>query len=111
MLLVIAEGRTLEELTGTQAEGGEIRFYLESALSDDKLQSLYNDIVSKGVKVTEFTQVSRILVIKGSPIQGIVESVKGINILGWQLLQEPSIPAWMWLSGLAAFVYLFRGRK
>ena len=102
------------------AEGdtGELRVYVSQPLSDSDLERIQQELVSKGVVLTEpIFQESRILVIRFKKeiaplliIGAVVAAVAAVasGIVGWQIFKlNLGVPWYIWAIGGAALLYIF----
>jgi len=101
-----------------EGDRGEVRFYVDRMLSEEKIQELQDRILNEGVVLTEpIQQNSRIISIKFekrlAPLAIIAIVVGGIvaigaGLLGWQIWKttQMGVPLWVWLVGGGALLYL-----
>ena len=98
-----------------EGDTGELRLYVSEFLTDNAIQQLEDEIIAKGVVLTEpITQDARIVVIKFkkmiAPLLIIVGAVVaiGAGILGWQVFKttQMGVPIWVWVVGGSALLYL-----
>lgn len=115
-MVLVAEGQNIESLSGfegifNEGDKGEVRIYLSNELTMAEIQKLQDDIVAKGVVLSEpIVQDMRIVVIKFekriAPLL-IIAAAIGVAIIGWQLFKAISaIPWWTWLVGGGTVLYL-----
>lgn len=119
-----------ESLTGNMAEldnvetqfneldTGEVRVYVDRALTDDELQQLDTEIRKQGVTLVESVfQDARVIHINFQKriaplliIAGVIGTfLAGITgVLGWQIWRtsKVGVPWWAWVLGLGAMGYL-----
>lgn len=110
----------LSSLPGYEAyykEGdiGELRLYVSQPLSDETIEQLESEIISKGVYLTEpIAQDARVVIIKFKKtiaplliIAGAIAAI-GVGLLGWQIfkLTALGVPIWAWIVGGGALLYL-----
>ncbi len=124
-MVLIAEqlGNSVEalpELEGNYKEldTGELRLYMGQALSDQVLQQVEDDLLKKGVVLTDHVlQDGGVVVIRFqkalAPLAIIAIVVGGIFVigaalLGWQIFKsiQLGVPLWVWIAGGALVLYL-----
>ena len=101
-----------------EGDRGEVRFYVDRMLSEEKIQELQDRILNEGVVLTEpITEVARIVSIKFekrlAPLAiiaiavGVVVVAVGA-VIGWQIFKtiQWGVPVWVWLVGGGALLYL-----
>jgi len=111
---------SLPDYEAHYAEGdrGEVRFYVDRMLPEEKIQELQDRILNEGVVLTEpIEQNSRIISIKFekrlAPLAiiaiavGVVVVAVGA-VIGWQIFKtiQWGVPVWVWLVGGGALLYL-----
>ena len=111
---------SLPDYEAHYAEGdrGEVRFYVDRMLPEEKIQELQDSLLNEGVILTEpIEQNSRIISIKFekrlAPLAiiaiavGVVVVAVGA-VIGWQIFKtiQWGVPVWVWLVGGGALLYL-----
>ena len=111
---------SLPDYEAHYAEGdrGEVRFYVDRMLPEEKIQELQDRILNEGVVLTEpIEQNSRIISIKFekrlAPLAiiaiavGVVVVAVGA-VIGWQIFKtiQWGVSVWVWLVGGAGLLYL-----
>ena len=120
---LVAEGSNLSELPLQESrlqegETGEVRLYFSRELSQDELNRLQTEILTRGATLTgPITQVSRVVIIpfqkQLGPLAIIALAVAGIvgaTLLGWQLLGEGT-SVWPWLLAGGVLLIFLATRK
>ena len=120
-------GEGLSGLTGlssyeayfSEGDSGELRFYLDRSLYQDKIDQLETEILGQGVVLTApIAQDAGMLIIKFQKaiaplliIGGAIVAVVG-SVVGWQLLKPETLglPLWAWVGGIG-LLYIMRGKK
>ena len=102
----------------SEGDRGEVRFYVDRQVSEEKIQELQDSLLSEGVTLTEpISQIARVLLIKFekrlAPLAIIAIVVGGIiaagaGLLGWQIWKttQMGIPIWVWVVAGGALLYL-----
>ena len=116
MNLLFAEGETSNELESAMqqfkvGETGEIRFYVNTALSPEDILKLQNELVASNITPISIRQDDTILSIKfkktGQGIGSVWSDMFSYISAPFQIFKAViSIPWWVWGLGTIGIVYL-----